>query len=63
MAARLQGRHILDVYVRSSVLTRQIQSSWRMRDARTGTQYSISLVDSVNDRQWVYLMVESGTEN
>ena len=70
MAARLEGRHILGVYVRSSSQTRQITTDWRMRDARsgewvdgkwTGTEYAIDAVDSVTDPAWVYLVVESGS--
>ena len=60
LAARLEGRQILGVYVRSSENTRQIGADWRMRDVRTGTVYDIDAVDSVTDRQWVYLIVESG---
>lgn len=61
MAARLEGRHILGVYVRSSRNSRQIGTDWQMRDTRTGTVYAIDAVDSVTDRRWVYLTVESGT--
>ncbi|AZN72744.1 head-tail adaptor protein [Georhizobium profundi] len=61
MAARLEGRHVLGVYVRSSENTRHIGSDWRMRDVRTGVVYAIDVVDAVTDRQWVYLTVESGS--
>lgn len=61
MAARLEGRHVLGVYVRSSENTRQIGADWRMRDVRTGVVYAIDAVDTVTDRQWVYLTVESGS--
>lgn len=60
MAARLQGRQILGVYVRSSTLTRQITTDWQMRDVREGTAYAIDAVDTVTDPKWVYLIVESG---
>lgn len=60
MAARLEGRQILGVYVRSSALTRQITSDWQMRDLRAGTAYAIDAVDTVTDPKWVYLIVESG---
>lgn len=61
MAARLEGRHVLGVYVRSSSQTRQITTDMRMRDARLGTEYAIDAVDSVTDPAWVYLVVESGS--
>lgn len=60
MAARLEGRQILGVYVRSSENTRRITSDWRMQDDR-GTEYAIDVVDSITDRRWVYLTVESGS--
>mgnify|MGYP003113233986 CR=1 FL=1 len=61
IAARLEGRNVLGVYVRSSSQTRAIQPGWRMRDARLGTVYAIDMVDGVTDPAWVYLTVESGS--
>lgn len=61
MAARLEGRHVLGVYVRSSSETRQITTGWRMRDVNEGTVYAIDAVDTVTDPAWVFLMVESGS--
>lgn len=60
MAARLEGRQVLGVYVRSSSQTRAITTDWQMRDVRRGTVYAIDAVDSVTDPAWVYLTVESG---
>jgi len=60
VAARLEGRNILGVYIRSSSETRQITTDWRMRDARLGAVYAINAVDSVTDPAWIYLTVESG---
>lgn len=60
MAARLEGRQILGVYVRSSENTRRLTPDWRMQDER-GTEYAIDVVDSITDRRWVYLTVESGS--
>jgi head-tail adaptor len=60
MAARLEGRGVLKVRVRSCSLTRGISSDWRMRDVRRGTPFNIREVDAVTDRDWVYLVVESG---
>jgi len=59
VAARLEGRNVFGVYVRSSVASRQITTDWRMRD-RHGTLYAIDAVDAITDRAWVYLTVESG---
>ena len=61
VAARLEGRNVLGVYVRSTSQTRQIQSDWRMRDKRTGESYAVRITDAVTDRDWVYLEVQTGT--
>ena len=60
VAARLEGRNILGVYLRSSAQTRQIASDWRMTDVRTGDIYAVKIADSVTDRKWVYLEVSNG---
>jgi len=60
VAARLEGRNVLGVYVRSSEETRQIESDWRMRDLRTGEEYAVKIVDAVTDRRFVYLEVQTG---
>ncbi|MCA0025474.1 MULTISPECIES: head-tail adaptor protein [unclassified Mesorhizobium] len=60
VAARLEGRNIFGVYIRSSAQSRQITTDWRMRDVRRGIVYAIDAVDSVSDPAWVYLTVESG---
>lgn len=62
VAARLEGRQVLHVYVRSSEQTRKVTTGWRMRSTSHGveTVYSIDAVDAVTDRRWVYLQVESG---
>jgi len=59
-AARLQGRSIFKVRIRQCAAARGIQQSWRMVDARRGTVYNIREIDQISDRQWVYLLVESG---
>jgi head-tail adaptor len=59
-AARLEGRNVLGVYVRSSTQTRKIESEWRMRDVRTGAAYAVKVVDAVTDRRWVYLEISTG---
>jgi len=69
MAARLEGRGILKVRVRSCLQTRTITQDWQMRDVRTGdfvngvwtgATYAIKEVDAATDRMWVYLVVERG---
>lgn len=59
VAARMEGRNTLGVYVRSSQQTRQITSDWRMTDVRTGEVYAIKIVDSVTDVAWVYLEAQT----
>lgn len=60
VAARLEGRNVLGVYVRSSSETRQIESDWRLRDLRTGEVYAVKIVDAVTNRHWVYMEVQTG---
>lgn len=60
VAARLEGRNVLGVYLRSTSQTRQIEADWRMRDKRTGEEYAVKIVDAVTDRSWVYLEVQTG---
>lgn len=71
-AARLQGRAIYKVKVVSSSAARAITTDFRMRDVRRGPmdgvgadllpgdRYQIREVDAITDRDWVYLVVESG---
>jgi len=59
-AARLEGRNLIGVYVRSSIASRSLTTDWRMRDVRRSTEYAIRLVDAVTDREFVYLQVEKG---
>jgi len=61
MAARLEGRGVMKVRLRSCQATRTIRQDWRMRDARDDDAvYAIREVDAMTDRQWVYLVVERG---
>lgn len=59
-AARLQGRSIYKVRVRQCDAAQAITTDYRMRDVRRGGEYQIREVDPVTDRQWVYVVVESG---
>ncbi len=60
VAARLEGRNTIGVYVRSSPQARTIDSTWRMTDVRSGESYAVKIVDSVTDRAWVYLEAQTG---
>jgi head-tail adaptor len=60
VAARLEGKNAIGVYVRSNAQTRSIKSDWRMRDVRTGMVYAINIVDAVTDRAWVYIQAQTG---
>lgn len=57
-AARLAGRPIYKVKIRQSANARQVTTDWQARDVRRGIAYNITEVDSITDRQWVYLVVE-----
>ena len=58
-AARLEGRNVISVYVRSDRKTREITSDWQMSD-RAGNDYAIVIVDALTDRRFVFLQAESG---
>lgn len=60
VAARLEGRSLFGIYLRSSTQTRLITTDWRARDARLGTEYAIVHVDGITDPAWVYLDIRSG---
>lgn len=57
-AARLSGRHIYKIRVRSCEATRAITTAYRMRDVRRGDAYNIREIDAITDRAWVHLVVE-----
>lgn len=59
-AARLDGRHALDVVVRASAATRLITTDWQMVDARRGDVFAIRFVDAASDPARVRLTVEKG---
>tara|TARA_R110002049_G_scaffold23545_10_gene83651 strand:- start:39849 stop:40196 length:348 start_codon:yes stop_codon:yes gene_type:complete len=59
-AARLQGRAIYKVKIRSSAAARAITPDWRMRDRRRNATYNIREVDAITDRAWIYIVVEGG---
>ncbi|SDF91379.1 phage head completion protein [Alloyangia pacifica] len=69
-AARLAGRRVFKIKVRSCAATRSITTDYRMRDMRRGlpsgvgedvlpgNRWDVKDVDAITDRQWVYLTVE-----
>lgn len=59
-AARLQGRSVYKVRIRSCQAARAITPQYRMRDARRGTIYNIREIDAISDRNWIYIVAESG---
>jgi len=65
-AARLSGRAIYKIRIRSSAQTRAITTAWRMRDLRRKDQqdkdveYNLREVDVITNRQWIYIIIEGG---
>lgn len=71
-AARLQGRSIYKIKIRSCQAARAITTDYRMRDVRRGPmagvgadtlpgdRYQIREVDAIADRDWVYIVAEKG---
>ena len=60
-AARLEGRSIYKVKIRSCVAARAITTDYRMIDLhRVDTTYAVIEVDAITDPMWVYLVVEGG---
>jgi SPP1 family predicted phage head-tail adaptor len=59
-AARLQGRQPVVVTIRNSTDARNVQPSWRMRDARSGVVYNVRSIVQTENRQFLELTAESG---
>lgn len=60
LTGRLQGRHTQVIRLRASSLTRQIQTDWRVTDARSGTEFAVRDVTIEPDRAWISILCESG---
>jgi head-tail adaptor len=61
VAARLQGQQPVTIVVRQSSKTLLIQTDWRARDAREGTEYAIrSIVDPDDGGAWLELLCQTG---
>lgn len=59
-ASRLGGKAVYKVRIRQSEKAREITPAFRMRDERRGTVYNVREADSITDRLWVWLIVQSG---
>lgn len=59
-AARLEGRPIFKIRVRSCAAARSVTADWQMRDTRRAAVYAIREVDGITDPAWVYVVVEGG---
>lgn len=60
IAQRLQGVQPAVITVRASSQTRQIDASWRARNARSGEAFNVKAVTPSDDRQWIDLLCEAG---
>jgi len=60
MASRLENRHPVLITVRVSSQTRQINSDWRLVDARDDTELAVRDVTAETDRQFITFLCESG---
>lgn len=59
-AARLEGRHVQVIRVRSDSATRTLTTDFRTVDKRTGDVFNIRDVTHDVDRQWIDLLCEKG---
>jgi SPP1 family predicted phage head-tail adaptor len=61
LAARLQSQNTVNITVRQSSKTIQIQPDWRARDVREGKEYAIrSIIDPDDGGAWLELLCQSG---
>lgn len=60
IASRLENKHPVVVTLRSSAQTRQINSDWRLVDARDGAAWPVRDVTPETDRHWISLLCERG---
>ncbi len=60
MAARLSGKHLQIIRVRSSIATRTITTDFRVVDKRTGDVFNIRDVTRDVERQFIDLLCEKG---
>lgn len=60
MAGRLEGRHTQIIRVRVSEHSILVNSYWRARDLRRGTEFNIRDVEFEENRQFIAFICESG---
>lgn len=61
LAARLTGKNLANITVRSSTNTRMIEPEWRVVDTRTGDFWNIrSVIDPDDRRMFVEMLCEQG---
>lgn len=60
LAGKSTGTAVFKVKISQSDQARTITTDWRMRALRSGTEYQIREVDRDSDRQWIWLIAESG---
>jgi len=60
IASRLENKHPALITVRASSRTRQINSDWRLVDARDNSVWAVRDVTPETDRQWISLLCERG---
>lgn len=61
MASRLQGVQPYIVRVRQSSQTRQVETNWKIVDARDGREFAIkAITDPDQKRAWLEFLVEQG---
>lgn len=60
-AARLTGRNLANITVRSYSRTREVTTSWLAKDMRYGTIYNIrSIIDPNGKRRLIEMLCETG---
>lgn len=59
-ASRLAGRQPVVVTIYQSVESSAIDTSWRMRDLRSGTAYNLRSIVPTDDRRFYEITAESG---
>ncbi len=60
IAGALTGVASFKVRIAQSSAAAAMSTAWRMRDVRRGIQYQIREIDAISDRDWIWLVVESG---
>lgn len=61
LAGRLTGANLVNLTVRQSSLSRQVETEWRAKNERSGAVYNIrSIVDPDQHRQWLEMLCEKG---